>query len=126
MWANMHLLFWLSLVPFVTSWMGENHFAALPVALYGLVQLCLALSFTILVRVLVRHHGKESALAAALGARLGGDRKGNLSLLIYSLAIPAAFVSTWISGALYVSVAVLWLVPDRRITRVLVDKGEGT
>jgi uncharacterized membrane protein len=124
LWANAHLLFWLSLVPFVTSWMGENHFAALPVATYGVILLCSAIAFTILARALVHHHGKESELAAALGARLEGDRKGNLSLLLYSIAVPAAFLSTWISGAIYVSVAILWLVPDRRIERVLVHKGE--
>jgi uncharacterized membrane protein len=124
LWANAHLLFWLSLVPFVTSWMGENHFAALPVSLYGVILLCSAIAFTILARALVHHHGKDSELAAALGARLGGDRKGNLSLLLYGIAVPAAFLSTWISGVIYVSVAILWLVPDRRIERVLVHKGE--
>lgn len=124
LWANAHLLFWLSLVPFVTSWMGENHFAALPVSLYGVILLCSAIAFTILARALVHHHGKESELAAALGDKLKGDRKGNASLILYLIAVPAAFLSTWISGAIYVAVAIIWLVPDRRIERVLVNKGE--
>ena len=122
LWANMHLLFWLSLVPFVTSWMGENHFAALPVSLYGVVLLCSGIAYTILARMLIKHHGADSALAAAMGAQLSQDVKGLLSVVGYSLAIPLAFVSTWISGALYVSVATMWLIPDRRIERVLSGK----
>jgi uncharacterized membrane protein len=124
LWANLHLLFWLSLVPFVTSWMGENHFAALPVAAYGAVLLLAALSYTILVRVLIRRHGKDSALAAALGPNARDDRKGNISLLCYVTAIPMAYWSTWVSGALYLTVAILWLIPDMRIERVLA-KSEG-
>jgi uncharacterized membrane protein len=126
LWANMHLLFWLSLVPFVTSWMGENHFAPVPVSLYGVVMLSAAFAYTILARALVRSHGRDSALAAAMGAMLKQDRKGNISLLCYLIAIPAAFLSTWISGALYVAVAVIWLVPDKRIERALAaGNGEG-
>jgi uncharacterized membrane protein len=119
LWANVHLLFWLSLVPFVTSWMGENHFAPVPVSLYGAVMVGAAFAYTILARTLIRSHGRDSALAAAMGAQLKQDRKGNVSLLCYLIAIPAAFLSTWISGALYVAVAVIWLVPDKRIEHAL-------
>ena len=115
LWANLHLLFWLSLTPFVTSWMGENHFAPWPVALYGAVLLLSGCAFTILVRALISHHGKESTLALAVQK----DIKGKLSVVFYAIAIPAAFLSTWISGALYVAVAVMWLIPDPRIERVL-------
>jgi uncharacterized membrane protein len=115
LWANLHLLFWLSLVPFVTGWMGENHFPALPVACYGVVLFGAAIAYTILANVLVTKHGKDSALAKALGR----DGKGKLSLLLYALAIPLAFVHVGIAGALYVSVALIWLVPDLRIERVL-------
>jgi uncharacterized membrane protein len=111
LWANLHLLFWLSLVPFVTGWMGENHFAALPTACYGLVLLGAALAYTILQRALLAHHGPESTLAAAVGS----DRKGKVSLLMYAVAIPTAFVNQWVSDALYVAVALIWLIPDRRI-----------
>jgi uncharacterized membrane protein len=119
MWANLHLLFWLSLVPFVTGWMGENHFAPLPVALYGVVLWCSAVAFTILVKALVRRHGKDSTLGRAIGS----DKKGLLSLLLYTIAIPSAYASTWISGALYVTVAIMWLVPDPRIEHALNDAG---
>jgi uncharacterized membrane protein len=115
LWANMHLLFWLSLTPFVTSWMGENHFAPWPVALYGIVLLFSGGAFTLLVRSLIAHHGKDSTLAIAVRK----DIKGKLSVVLYAVAIPAAFLSTWISGALYVTVAIMWLVPDRRIEKVL-------
>ncbi len=124
LWANMHLLFWLSLVPFVTSWMGENHFAPLPVALYGLVMLMAGIAFTILVRALVRRHGKDSTLAMALGASVVEDIKGLMSVILYAIAIPAAYWHTWISGACYVFVAVMWLIPDTRIERVMVKKEE--
>lgn len=111
LWANLHLLFWLSLIPFVTGWMGENHFAPLPTAVYGLVLLLSALSYTILQRMIVRHQGANSKLAAAIG----NDVKGRISLALYVLAIPLAFVHQWISDGLYVSVALMWLIPDRRI-----------
>lgn len=115
LWANLHLLFWLSLVPFGTGWMGENHLAAWPTALYGTILLLAAVSFTILVRTIIREHGPESKLARAIG----GDFKGWLSISLYALAIPLAFVAAWISVALYVAVALLWLVPDRRIEQQL-------
>jgi uncharacterized membrane protein len=111
LWANLHLLFWLSLVPFITGWMGENHFDPLPTAVYGGVLLMAAVAFTILKNLLVAAQGPDSALAAALG----DDTKGKLSLTIYVAAIPLAFVNQWISDALYVAVALLWLVPDRRL-----------
>ena len=117
LWANLHLLFWLSLVPFVTGWMGENHFASLPTAVYGVVLLLAAVAYTILQRVILKHQGPDSRLAAAVGK----DRKGKLSLACYVLAIPLAFVHQWISDALYVFVALLWLIPDRRIESKLSD-----
>jgi uncharacterized membrane protein len=115
LWANLHLLFWLSLIPFVTGWMGEHSFSTWPVALYGIILLCCAISYTILVRVLLRLHGRDSVLATAIGS----DTKGNISLVLYIVAIPLAFISTWISCALYVAVAIIWLIPDRRIERAL-------
>jgi uncharacterized membrane protein len=111
LWANLHLLFWLSLVPFVTGWMGENHLAPLPTAVYGVVLLLAALAYTILQSAIVGHHGPASKLAAAVGA--GGKEK--LSLASYAAAIPLAFVRPWLAIALYVFVALLWLVPDPRI-----------
>jgi uncharacterized membrane protein len=115
LWANLHLLFWLSLTPFVTAWMGENRFAPWPVALYGVVLLGAGLAYFILARALIAMHGRESVIATALGA----DFKGRLSLVIYVVAIPLAFVRSWLACALYVLVAVMWLVPDRRIERTL-------
>jgi len=115
LWANMHLLFWLSLTPFVTAWMGENQFASWPVALYGVVLLCSAIAFTILVRVLISVHGPDSLLATAIGA----DLKGKISLMVYAAAIPLSFVNSWLACSLYVVVAVMWLVPDRRIEKTL-------
>ena len=111
MWANLHLLFWLSLTPFVTGWMGENHFASLPTAAYGAVMLLAAIAYYILQTAIIRHQGPRSRLAAAVG----GDLKGRLSPLLYAAAIPLAFVHEWISDALYVAVALIWLVPDPRI-----------
>ena len=116
LWANSHLLFWLSLVPFVTGWMGENHFSAAPVALYGVVLFMAGVAYFILARCLVMRHGKSSALATALGK----DYKGMVSIVIYALAIPLAFVWTWASLSLYVLVAVMWVVPDRRIEKSLI------
>ncbi len=115
LWANLHLLFWLSLIPFATAWMGETQFATWPVALYGAVLLCAAVSFTILAHVLIALQGADSVLARAIGR----DMKGWASLVCYGVAIPLAFVSAWLSCALYVLVAILWLVPDRRIERSL-------
>jgi len=120
LWANLHLLFWLSLIPFVTAWMGENHFAPIPVAAYGVALLCPALAYYILVRVLLRHHEKDSALARAIGE----DFKGKISVVIYVVAIPLAFARWWIACALYVAVAIIWLVPDRRIERALAERTE--
>jgi TMEM175 potassium channel family protein len=115
LWANTHLLFWLSLVPFVTGWMGENHFAPWPVALYGFVMLMAGVAYTVLARALVRRHGRDSPLGTALGE----DVKGRMSLVLYASAIPLAFVNRWMSLALYVVVAVMWLIPDRRLERIL-------
>ncbi len=115
LWANLHLLFWLSLVPFVTGWMGENHFAPLPVALYGVVLLLAGVAYYVLGQCLVGHHGRDSTLAVALGR----DTKGKLSLVLYLIAIPLAFLNEWIAMALYVTVALMWLIPDRRIEKAL-------
>jgi uncharacterized membrane protein len=115
LWANLHLLFWLSLTPFVTGWMGANHFAAWPVALYGAVLWLAGFAYFILTRVLIARHGWDSALATALGR----DFKGKVSLVCYAVAIPLAFVHSWFASALYVLVAVMWLIPDRRIEKAL-------
>jgi uncharacterized membrane protein len=115
LWANLHLLFWLSLVPFVTAWMGENQFAAVPVAVYGVVLLGSAVAYYVMTRVLLASHAHDSLLAQALGR----DFKGRISLLIYGLAIVVAFRLPWLSGLLYGTVSVIWLVPDRRMERVL-------
>jgi uncharacterized membrane protein len=117
LWANQHLLFWLSLIPFVTGWMGENHFATIPVALYGLVLFFAAIAYFILTRTLISHHGKDSTLAIALGR----DTKGKGSLVIYFVAIPLAFVNSWLACALYFLVAAMWLIPDRRIEKNLIN-----
>ena len=122
LWANLHLLFWLSLVPFVTGWMGENHFSAAPTALYGVVLLMSAIAYMILQGTILRAQGKGSILAAALGS----DWKGKLSPVLYLVAIPSAFVAEWIADALYVLVALIWLVPDRRIERAMASHpGDG-
>jgi len=115
LWANLHLLFWLSLIPFTTGWMGENHFAALPTALYGGVLLMAAIAYWLLQQCIVAVNGAQSTLAQAIGS----DWKGKLSPVLYLAAIPLAFVSSWISNALFVLVALIWLVPDRRIERRL-------
>jgi uncharacterized membrane protein len=115
LWANLHLLFWLSLVPFTTAWMGENHFRPIPVALYGAVLLLSGLSFVLLTRSLVLHHGKDSPLARSIR----GDTKGKVSVAMYAVAIPLAFVNVWIACAIYVCVAVMWIVPDPRIEKGL-------
>ena len=115
LWANLHLLFWLSLMPFVTGWMGENHFAPLPTAAYGVDLLCAAIAYTILQNAIIRLEGPRSKLAEAVKR----DVKGKLSLALYVTAIPLAFVNPWIAVAIYVTVALIWLVPDPRIEREL-------
>jgi uncharacterized membrane protein len=115
LWANLHLLFWLSLVPFVTGWVGENNFASWPVACYGVVQLFAAIAYFILTRVLIALHGRDSVLATAVGR----DFKGKVSVVIYLSAIPISFVNSWFAFALYALVAVMWLIPDRRIEKTL-------
>lgn len=118
LWANLHLLFWLSLIPFVTGWMGETHLAPVPVALYGLVLFVAGLAYTILARLLVAHHGKDSVLAKAMGR----DYKGIASLILYAAAIPLSFVYSPIALAIYVFVAMIWFIPDRRIENVLAER----
>ena len=115
LWANLHLLFWLSLFPFVTGWMGENHFARLPTALYGVVLLMAAIAYTILTVTIIHEEGPDSLLARAVGR----DRKGKLSIVAYVVAITLSFVNHWFAAAIYILVALVWLVPDRRIERVL-------
>ena len=113
LWANLHLLFWLSLFPFTTAWMGENHLAPIPTAIYGFVLLMAAIAYYILQTTIIAKQGRESLL----GKAIGDDWKGKLSPVLYLAAIPLAFVSSWIAGALYVFVALLWLIPDPRIER---------
>jgi uncharacterized membrane protein len=115
LWANMNLLFWLSLIPFATGWMGENHFAPLPTALYGVALLMPAIAYYLLQRAIIRRHGAAGVLAQALGS----DFKGKISPVLYLTAIAAAFVATWISHLIYVLVALMWLMPDRRIENAL-------
>jgi len=115
LWANLHLLFWLSLFPFATGWVGENHLTCMPTAVYGLVLLMAAIAYYILQRAIIAHQGPGSVLAAAIG----NDWKGKLSPVLYLSAIPLAFVSPWISSSMFVLVAFLWLIPDRRIERLL-------
>jgi len=120
LWANLHLLFWLSLIPFATAWMGENHFSRWPVILYGAVLIMNGIAYTILCRLLIRQAGEGSTLALALGR----DWKGKLSVVVYFLAIALAFINPWISFSLYVLVAMMWFIPDRRIERNLPLAGE--
>ncbi len=120
LWANLHLLFWLSLFPFTTAWMGENHLAAIPTAIYGFVLLMAAIAYLILERAIIAKQGRESFLALALGK----DWKGKLSSALYVAAIPLAFINSWIASAFYVFAALLWLIPDPRIERKL-EKREG-
>jgi uncharacterized membrane protein len=115
LWANLHLLFWLSLFPFGTAWMGERGFAAIPTAVYGVVLLAAAIAFSILVRALIGARGQATALAEAVGR----DRKGNISILVYAIATPIALVAPLAAFALYVAVAAVWFVPDRRMERVV-------
>jgi uncharacterized membrane protein len=115
LWANLHLLFWLSLFPFVTGWMGENHFAALPSALYGAVLLMAGIAYSILTRAILATEAADSVLAKAIGK----DNKGKLSVVFYALAIPLAFVNQWLAGLIYIGVAMMWFVPDMRIEKML-------
>lgn len=117
LWANMHLLFWLSLIPFTTGWMGENHFAPLPTAVYGAVLLAAAVAYYVLQKLIIAQQGANSRLKAAVGK----DIKGKLSPLLYLVAIPLAFVNQWVSNGLYVLVALMWLIPDRRIESKIND-----
>ncbi len=114
LWANLSLLFWLSLFPFATGWWGENDFATTPTAVYGVVLLCAAIAYYVLQTVIVRREGADSALAHALGR----DRKGKASPILYAAGIGIAFVNRWVSVAIYVAVALLWLIPDRRLERL--------
>ncbi|HEV2417784.1 MAG TPA: TMEM175 family protein [Terriglobia bacterium] len=115
LWANLHLLFWLSLVPFATAWMGENHFSPWPVALYGIILLMAGTAYIILTKALIALHGKDSTLATSIGK----DVKGKISFIIYVAAIPLAFAQIWAACACYILVALIWLVPDRRIEKAL-------
>jgi uncharacterized membrane protein len=117
LWANLHLLFWLSLVPFVTGWMGENHFAAWPVALYGVVMIGAGFAYYLLSLSLVAHHGKDSAIAKALGR----DYKGKASVIIYAIAIAVAFWFPLVACGLYLLVVIMWLIPDTRIEKTLTE-----
>jgi uncharacterized membrane protein len=120
LWANLHLLFWLSLIPFATGWMGENHFASLPTAVYGVVLLLAGVAYLILQRAIIARQGPGSRLAAAVGR----DVKGKVSAALYAAAIPLAFVREWMADAIYVFVALMWLVPDRRIESALAGPGK--
>lgn len=115
LWANLHLLFWLSLAPFATAWMGQNHLEPMPVAFYGLILLFAGIAYFILTRSLVAHHQKDSPLALSVG----NDRKGRWSIAVYAIAIPLAFVRTWAAYACYVLVAIMWLLPDPRIEKAV-------
>jgi uncharacterized membrane protein len=116
LWANLHLLFWLSLIPFTTAWMGEDHFGSWPVAVYGVDLLLAGVAYFILTRALINLHGGDSTVATSIGR----DRKGKISIAVYAAAIPLAFAQPWISALCYVTVALMWLVPDPRIERKLV------
>jgi TMEM175 potassium channel family protein len=118
LWANLHLLFWLSLVPFATGWMGENHFASLPTAMYGAVLLCAGIAYVILQAAIIACEGQDCKLAAAVGR----DVKGKASAILYAIAIPLAFVNESISHVIYVAVAAMWLIPDRRIESQMVSR----
>jgi len=120
LWANLHLLFWLSLMPFATGWMGENHFAPLPTALYGTVLLLAGIAYFVLEQTIIRSQGENSKLKAAIG----NDAKGKISVLLYAIAIPLAFVQEYFSDAIYALVALMWLVPDRRIEGLFEEAAE--
>jgi uncharacterized membrane protein len=121
MWANLHLLFWLSLFPFVTGWMGENHFQSIPSALYGGVLLMAALAYYILQTLITRLHGRDSRLAGAIGT----DLKGKLSPVLYASAIGLSFFKPWMAGCIYIGVALMWLIPDRRVERLAREREGG-
>ncbi|PRC91011.1 TMEM175 family protein [Solimicrobium silvestre] len=118
LWANLHVLFWMSLIPVTTDWMGENHFAQTPVILYGVVLLMCGVAYSFLVKALIAKHGKDSVLAQAIGR----DKKGNISVLLYALAIALAFISSWIAMGLYLTVAAMWLIPDTRFEKIIYQK----
>ena len=118
LWANLHLLFWLSLIPFVTAWMGENHFTKWPVVLYGIILLMNAIAYTLLSKTLIQNHGKNEKLARAFGK----DEKGKLSILLYTLGIIAAFLNQAIAMAFYTTVAVIWFIPDKRIEKTVLNE----
>ena len=118
LWANLHLLFWLSLIPFVTAWMGENQFAPVPTAFYGVILLMAGSAYWILERAIIAEQGDHSLLKVAIGR----DFKGKLSVLFYAISIPSAFFHQWIAGAMYIGVAFMWLIPDRRIERVMTER----
>ncbi|SHN27721.1 TMEM175 family protein [Mucilaginibacter sp. OK098] len=118
LWANMHLLFWLSLIPFVTSWMGENHFAHWPVTCYGIVLIMCSLAYLLFLMALIRHHGRDSLLAQAIGK----DRKGTISTIIYAVAIIVSFLNSKVGFALYIVVACIWFTPDKRIEKKIEKK----
>ncbi len=118
LWANLHLLFWLSLIPFTTTWVGQNHFESWPVAVYGMVLLLAGAAYFILTKALIKLHGRGSSLATSIGR----DRKGQISIAIYAVAIPLAFVQPWISGTFYAIVAIMWLIPDPRIEKGWPDR----
>ncbi len=120
LWGNLHLLFWLSLIPFVTGWMGENHFTPIPTALYGMVLLMCAIAYTILQFAIIRMQGEHSKVAKAVGQ----DRKGKVSLALYVIAIACSFFLPMVACALYAAVALIWFIPDRRLERVLIDREE--
>jgi uncharacterized membrane protein len=120
LWANLHVLFWMSLIPVTTDWMGENYFAQTPVIFYGAVLLMCGVSYYFLVNALIARHGKESLLAKAIGH----DKKGKLSIIIYAVAVAAGFINAWISLALYLIVATMWLIPDSRFEKILNEKNK--
>lgn len=120
LWANLHLLFWLSLIPFVTAWIGKNHFSALPMAFYGLILLMSAISYSILQRQIIISHGTHSILSKAIGK----DLKGKLSILLYFIAIVSTYFIQWIAAAIYIIVALIWLIPDQRIEVIIKENAK--
>jgi uncharacterized membrane protein len=120
LWANLHLLFWLSLIPFVTAWMGENHFQNAPTAAYGFVLFMCAVAYSLLARSLVAHHEKNAALAHALGK----DRKGKISIALYLIGVALSWFGAWLGFLVYAAVAIMWLIPDRRIEDKVVEEAE--